>query len=92
MMKSLGLILLCSIVGATSAAAHPQCDDGGFALVHGHWISSQWCQEELATQVSRRRGWTSTASGLHSSPAKMEEFCRGNNDIRFNTACAPFKD
>ena len=81
------LIALCG-----SALAHPHCDDGGFALVHGQWISSQWCQEELAAQYSRRHRWGYTAAQLHSRPAAMDEFCRGNDNIKFTTACAPYKD
>ena len=90
--RTLGLIAFCTVAGSTAATAHPQCDDGGFALVHGHWIASQWCQAQLAGQVSRQRGEGYTSAQLRNSPAKMEEFCRGNNDIRFDTACAPFKD
>jgi hypothetical protein len=90
--RTLGLISFCIITQCGSAMARPHCDDGGFALVHGHWISSQWCQEELAARVSRKSRWGYSASQLHNSPAAMDEFCRGNADIRFTTACAPYKD
>ena len=86
-LTSIWLVALCG-----GASAHPHCDDGGFALVHGQWLSSQWCQEELAAQVSRKSRWGYTAAQLHNSPAAMDEFCRGNYDIRFTTACAPYKD
>ena len=49
--RILGLITIGVIAQCGSAMAHPRCDDMGFALVHGQWISSQWCQEELAAQI-----------------------------------------
>ena len=89
--RTLGLITIGVIAQCGSAMAHPRCDDMGFALVHGQWISSQWCQEELAAQYSRKSRWGYTAAQLHSSPAAMDEFCRGNDNIEFTTACAPYK-
>ena len=44
--------------------------------------------QELAAQISRKSLWGYT----HSSPAAMDEFCRGNADIHLTTACAPYKD
>lgn len=90
--ESLCLIPLCVVVSCTAAAAHPRCDDMGFALVHGQWIESQWCEEELAAQVEGKRRWGHTAAELHSSAAAMDDFCRSNFDIRFTTVCAPYKD
>jgi len=89
--RILGPITICVVAQCGSAMAHPRCDDMGFALVHGQWVSSQWCQEELAAHVSHKSRWGYTAAQLHSSPAAMNEFCRGNADIRFTTACAPYK-
>ena len=91
-MRTLGFITCFAFASCGSAVADPRCDDMGFALVHGQWISSQWCLEELAAQYSRRHRWGYTAAQLHSSPAAMDEFCRGNDNIEFTTACAPYKD
>jgi hypothetical protein len=91
-LKLFALAGLALTASCTVALAQPRCDDMGFALVHGQWISSPWCQEELAAQYSRKHGWGYTAARLHSSPVAMEEFCRGNANIEFSTACAPYKD
>jgi len=88
----LALIACCAFASCGSALAQPRCDDGGFALVYGRWISSEWCQEELAAQLSRKRHWGYTAAQLHNNPKAMEEFCRGNADIRFTDACASNRD
>ena len=89
--RNSGLIAVCVLAQCGSAMARPRCDDMGFALVHGQWISSQWCQEELAAKYSRKSRWGYTAAQLHNSPAAMDEFCRGNDNIKFTTACAPYK-
>ena len=89
--RYLGVIAFWILIQPGSAFAYPHCDDMGFALVHGQWVSSQWCQEELAAKVSGKRRWGYTTAELHRSPAAMEEFCRGNADIRFTTACAAYK-
>ncbi len=91
-MRTLGFIVCFAFASCGSAVAHPRCDDMGFALVHGQWIASQWCQEELAARVSRKSGWGYTSAQLHNSPKAMEEFCRGNADIRFTDACASHRD
>jgi hypothetical protein len=91
-LKLFSLAALALTASFTAVSARPHCDDMGFALVHGQWISSSWCQEELAAQYSRKNRWGYSAARLHSSPVAMEEFCRGNNNIEFTTACAPYKD
>lgn len=72
--------------------ARPHCDGMGFALVNGRWIASPWCQAELAAQASRKGGWGYTAAQLRNNPKAIEEFCRGNADIRFTETCAPHRD
>jgi hypothetical protein len=87
---SLAAVLLAA--SSAIASARPHCDDQGFALVGGQWIASSWCEAQLAARVSSRRGGGYTAAQLRNNPKAMEEFCRGNNDIRFTDACASQKD
>lgn len=74
-----------------AAFAH-NCDDGGFENIHGQWVATPYCEEELAAQISHRNHWHYTASQLHSSSTSMEEFCRGNANPDVTTACAPYRD
>lgn len=80
------------LFSAPSVALAHKCDDGGFENIHGQWVATPYCEEELAAQISRRDHWHYTASQLHSSPASMEEFCRGNANPDVTTACAPYRD
>src|SRR5262249_7412250 len=86
--KASSLSALCLIAWCGAAASHPLCDDGGFARVGGRWLSSKWCQEQLAAQYSQRHGWGYTASQLRRNPKAMEEFCRGNDIIEYTGTCA----
>jgi hypothetical protein len=86
--RAIRLSVLCLIACCSAASARPRCDDGGFALVNGRWLSSKWCQEQLAARYSSKNGWGYTTAQLCNNPKAMEEFCRGNDNIEFTDACA----
>ena len=88
----LQLYLCASILAGVSgtAAARPQCDDTGHQLVDGNWITSKFCQEELAGKLAQERGSKYTAEDFHRNPAAMNEFCRTNFDIRLMNACMEY--
>jgi hypothetical protein len=95
--KSIAMALACCTAiglhsGSAAAAYHSHCDDMGFALVDGHWISSPSCQVSLAAHYARRHHEGYTAAQLRNSPGAMDEFCRFTDDIEFSTTCAPYKD
>jgi len=86
--RTSSLSVLCLLAYCGAASARPHCDDGGYALVNGQWLSSKWCQEQLAAKYSSKHGWGYTAPQLRNNPKAMEEFCRGNANIEFTAACA----
>jgi hypothetical protein len=86
--RAIRLSVLCLIACCSAASARPRCDDGGFALVNGRWLSSKWCQEQLAARYSSKNGRGYTAAQLRNNPKAMEEFCHGNDNIEFTDACA----
>jgi hypothetical protein len=86
--RVISLSVLCVVACCGAAFARPRCDNGGFALVNGRWLSSKWCQEQLAARYSQRNGLGYTAPQLRNNPKAMEEFCRGNDNIEFTAACA----
>jgi hypothetical protein len=86
--RAISLSVLCLVACCSAASARPRCDDGGYALVQGQWLSSKWCQEQLAARYSEKHGWGYTAAQLRRNPKAMEEFCRGNANIEFTAACA----
>lgn len=102
--KSIAMALVCGATialsgGNADAAIHhhesslvSRCDDMGFARVGGGWVADPVCQSELAAHIAHKRGEHYTAAQLYNSPAAMDEFCRGEDDINLTTACAPYKD
>jgi hypothetical protein len=86
--RTISLSVLCLLVYYGTAFARPRCDNGGFGLVNGRWLSSKWCQEQLAARYSQRDGLGYTAPQLRNNPKAMEEFCRGNDNIEFTDTCA----
>ena len=89
-LKPLALALVCCTAfgmhsGSAAAAYGPHSDDTGFALMQGH-------KANVGAHYARKRHEGYTAAQLRDSPAAMDEFCRGNENIEFTTACAPYRD
>lgn len=82
---------LTLVASITAAGAHT-CDDMGFERIHGRWIGTPFCEEELAAHEARREHLPYSSAQLHNNPSDLEEFCQGNADPMLTTTCAPYSD
>lgn len=77
--------------GATGAFAASQCS-GDFAKVDGGWIADPNCERGVAHAIARSEHEQISRHPVGANQISREEFCLGNEDIRTDDYCAPFKD
>jgi hypothetical protein len=77
--------------GATGAFAATQCS-GDFTKVDGAWVAEPNCERSAAHAIARSEHEQIARDPNGRNQISREEFCLGNEDIRTDDYCAPFKD
>jgi hypothetical protein len=74
-----------------TASAAPACR-GDFTYADGGWVTDPACQRAVAQGVARSEGRQIARHPATSRQETRESFCLGNNDIRTDVYCAPYRD
>ncbi len=90
-MAILAASALMLIAGTTGAFAASRCS-GDFTKVDGGWVAAPDCERGVAHAIANGEHEQISRHPMGANQISREEFCLGNEDIRTDDYCAPFKD
>ncbi len=79
------------LAGAPSAFAAQPCS-GDFRYIGGEAIADPVCERSAAQAVAADQHLSIARNPAGPHQVSREQFCLGNNDIRTDFYCAPYKD
>jgi hypothetical protein len=82
---------LMLVSGATGAFAASRCS-GDFTNINGGWVADPNCERGVAQAIASGEHARISRHPVGANQISREEFCLGNEDIRTDDYCAPFKD
>jgi hypothetical protein len=85
------LSTLMLVTGTSGAFAAARCQ-GDFQNVGGGWVADPTCERGVAQAIAGREDLRISRHPMGIHQISREEFCLGNEDIRTDVYCAPYKD